>query len=112
MRTFYAAFARLRTDCPALRRGAFTTLLTGDTTPARGDDDIYAFLRSDGADKPAVVVLNKGSSEETARIPLRGAFPGSTPLIDVIKSRAVTVTVSGGVATVTMPPRTGAILVR
>jgi glycosidase len=112
MQTFYAAFARLRADYPALRRGAFTTLLTGDTTPARGDNDIYAFLRSDGADKPAVVVLNKGSSEETARIPLRGAFPGSTPLIDVIKSRAVTVTVSGRVATVTMPPRNGAILVR
>jgi hypothetical protein len=43
---------------------------------------------------------------------LRGAFPVSTPLIDVIKSRAVTVTVSDGVATVTMPPRSGAILVR
>jgi hypothetical protein len=56
MQTFYAAFARLRADYPALRRGAFTTLLAGETTPARGDDDIYAFLR----------------------IPLRGAFPGST----------------------------------
>jgi hypothetical protein len=41
---------------------------------ARGDDDVYAFLRSDGSDKPAVVVLNKGSSDETARIPLHEAF--------------------------------------
>jgi glycosidase len=112
MLSFYTAFARARAEYPALRRGDFTTLLTGDTTRARGDNDVYAFLRSDGADKPVVVVLNKGSSEETARVPLRGLFPGSTPLIDVIKSRAVRVTVGGGVATVTMPPRSGAILVR
>ena len=79
---------------------------------ARGDNDIYAFLRSGGADKPAVVVLNKGSSQVTARVPLHGTFPGSEPLIDVIKSRGVSVTLSGGVATVTMPARSGAVLVR
>jgi glycosidase len=112
MQNFYAAFARARAEYPVLQRGNFTTLLTGDTTRAGGDNDVYAFLRSGGADKPAVVVLNKGSSQETARVPLHGAFPGSEPLIDVIKSRAITVTLSGGVATVTMPPRGGAILVR
>jgi hypothetical protein len=43
---------------------------------------------------------------------LRGAFPGSEPLVDVVEGRAVKVSLSGGVATVTMPARSGAVLVR
>jgi glycosidase len=112
LQTSYAAFARMRRFYPALRRGGFTTLLTGDTTRATGDNDIYAFLRSGGGDKPVVVVVNKASSVETARIPLRGAFPGSEPLVDVVKSPGVNVVLNGGVAVVTMPARSGAVLVR
>ncbi len=106
---FYTLFAKVRSEYPALRSGAFTTLLTGDTTAASGDNDMYAFLRSGGADKPVVVVLNRGASSETAKIPLRRNFPGATRLTDVIKSQ--TFTVSGDRVTVTLPARTGAILV-
>ena len=105
-----SAMARIRASFPVLRSGGFATLLTGDTTPARGDNDVYAFLRSGGADLPVVAVVNKGSASETARIPLRGAFPGVDTVVDELNGRRFPV--QGGAAMVTLPPRSGAILVR
>jgi glycosidase len=107
---YYRVYGRVRSDYPALRTGGFTTLLTGDTTKAGGDNDVYAFLRSGGAAKPVVTVMNKGGATETATVPLRGAFPGATQLVDLLHGNAAT-TVSGGSARITLPPRSGAILV-
>lgn len=107
---YYQGFADYRRRYPALQRGGFTTLVTGDTTKDRGDNDVYAFLRSGGADMPVVVVMNKGSVQETVRIPLHGSFPGADALDDLVKGR--TFPISAGAATVTLEPRTGAILVR
>jgi hypothetical protein len=59
---------------------------------------------------PVVVVMNKGSVQETVRIPLHGSFPGADALDDLVKGR--TFQISAGAATVTLEPRTGAILVR
>jgi glycosidase len=107
---YYQGYAQMRATYPALRRGAFTTLLTGDTTRDAGDNDMYAFMRSGGADVPVVIVMNRGSNAESARIPLRGAFPGADSLVDLIKGRRFAI--SGGAAMVTLEPRTGAVLVR
>jgi glycosidase len=108
--SFYTVMARIRANFPVLRRGGFTTLLTGNTTPAGGDNDIYAFLRSGGADSPIVTAMNKGSATETARIPMRGAFPGVDTVVDELNGRRFPV--QGGAAVVTLPPRGGAVLVR
>jgi cyclomaltodextrinase len=109
--TYYAVLARIRRELPALRRGRFTTLLTGDTSGASGDNDVYAFARSGGGDQPVVVVVNKGSAAETARVPLRGLFPGVSNLVDKVKGGGAA-PVAAGAVTLTLPPRTGRILVR
>src|SRR5207248_7163569 len=75
---FYTRLGRLRAQLPALRQGGFTSLLTGDTSKASGDNDVYAFLRSGGAAKPVIVVLNKGAGDETAIIPVRDAYANGT----------------------------------
>jgi glycosidase len=108
---YYTVYGRVRASYPAVRGGGFTTLLTGNTTRAAGDNDVYAFLRSGGADRPVVVALNRGSAAETARIPLRGAFGGVSSLVDALHGNAVTA-VSGGTVEIALPPLSGAILVQ
>jgi glycosidase len=107
---FYTRLGRARSDLPALREGGFSVLLTGDTTPSTGDNDLFAFLRSGAGAKPVVVVLNKGAQEEAGVVPLRGMFPGATQLRDELGSGAYDVN-SAGQVTVTVPPRSGLILV-
>jgi glycosidase len=106
---FYTSLGRARAQLPALRSGGFTSLLTGDTTKAAGDNDVYAFLRSGAGAKPVVVVLNKGAGTEAATIPLRGAYPNGARLTDQLSTSEFTV--SGGSVSVTVPPRNGLVLV-
>jgi len=104
----YTAYARIRREFPALRSGGFTTLYTGDTTRAAGDNGVYAFLRSGGADRPVVVTLNRGTASASVKIPLRGSFPGATSLVDLLNGGNVAV--SGGAANATLPPLGAVVL--
>jgi glycosidase len=106
---FYTRLGQLRADLPVLRHGGFASLLTGDTSKASDDNDVYAFLRSGGADKPVIVVLNKGSSDEEASIPVRGAYPNGTTLQDMLVGGSYSVT--GGSVSVKVSPRSGLVLV-
>ncbi len=106
---FYTRLGQLRADLPVLRHGGFASLLTGDTSKASDDNDVYAFLRSGGADKPVIVVLNKGSSDEEASIPVRGAYPNGTTLLDMLVGGSYSVT--GGSVSVKVSPRSGLVLV-
>jgi len=107
---FYTRLGRLRADLPALRQGGFTSLLTGDTSKPSGDNDVYAFLRSGGgAAKPVIVVLNKGSADERAVIPVRGAYVNGTVLQELLAGGTFSVT--GGSVSVLVPPRNGLVLV-
>jgi len=106
---YYTKLAQTRRDFPALQHGGFTTLLTCDTTASASDNDVYAFLRSAGAEQPVVVVLNKGANVESASIPLQGAYPDGRLLEDAIKGSMFSV--SAGSASVLVPPRSGLVLV-
>src|SRR2546430_14209761 len=99
---FYTHLGRLRADLPALRQGGFTSLLSGDTSKAAGDNDVYAFLRSGAAPaKPVVVVLNKGSGDETVSVPMRGAYANGATLTDALTG--ATFSVTGGTVSVLVP---------
>src|SRR5215216_5308511 len=73
VRDFYAKLGHMRKQFAALREGAFETLLTGDTTGPASDDNTYAFARVSGAER-AVVVLNNGSVNNTASVPVAAHF--------------------------------------
>jgi glycosidase len=106
---FYTRLGRMRAQLPALRQGGFRSLLTGDTSKASAAGDVYAFLRSGGAGKPVIVVLNKGAGEEAASIPVQGAYANGTALQDALAGASYSVT--GGSVSVTVPPRNGLVLV-
>jgi glycosidase len=108
MLSYYSRLASLRRNLPALRGGSFETLLTGDTTRASGDNNVYAFLRAGASAKPVVVVVNKGSAPEDASIPLRGAYPNGTVLTDGLAGK--TFTVAGAAVKVSVPARGGLVL--
>ena len=105
---YYARLARIRRELPALRGGVVKTLLTGDTTRSKGDNGVYAFLRSGDAAKPVVVVLNKGVSGVTMSVPLQGAYRSGTVLEDAIGDGKFTV--SGRAVSLTVPARGGLVL--
>jgi len=106
---FYTRLGRARAQLPALTVGGFTSLLTGDTTRASGDNDVYAFLRSGAGAKPVIVVLNRGGTQEQASVPVRGAYANGTTLADALGGGSLTV--SGGSVPVTVAPRNGLVLV-
>jgi hypothetical protein len=107
VRDFYAKLGHMRKQFAALREGAFETLLTGDTTDPASDDNTYAFARVSGAER-AVVVLNNGSVNNTASVPVAAHFADATPLVDVLTGAGYTV--SGGHVSVTLAPRAGVVL--
>jgi glycosidase len=109
MLDYYTKLGRLRAQLPALRATGFTSLLTGDTTRSSADNGVYAFLRAGGAAKPVIVALNNGSAAESATIPLRGAYPNGTTLQDALGDGGATV--MGGAVTVSVPARSGLVLV-
>lgn len=110
---FYTSLGLLRGNYPALRTGAFTTLLTGDTTASATDNNTFAFARTDAANK-IIVVMNNGTTLNTATIPVGAYFANGTVLSDALGvsslSPSGTHTVSGGNITVTLPARSGAVI--
>jgi glycosidase len=109
MLDYYSRLGQVRTQLPALKDGGFATVLTGNTTKASGDNDVYAFLRAGGAAKPVLIVLNKGPATESATLPVRGDYPNGTSLLDALGGPGGTV--NGGAVTVSVPARSGLVLV-
>jgi glycosidase len=107
---FYAKLAHLRKLYTVLRQGAFVTLLAGDTQQQNTAPNTYAFARTLQGQAPVVVALNNGPASNAASIPMTGIFSDGTPLFDVLSNSVYTV--SSGAVQVTLPPRTGALLVR
>ncbi|MET0754141.1 MAG: alpha-amylase family glycosyl hydrolase, partial [Pyrinomonadaceae bacterium] len=113
---FYVALGLLRRNHPALRTGTFETLLMGDITASATDNNTFAFARVLGSEK-IIVVMNNGATANTAQIPVGAYFANGTVLTDALgnsslaENRSLAAhTVSGGMVTVTLPARSGAIL--
>lgn len=104
MIAWYTKFANLRAMHPALRSGEYSTLLTGDTTASATDNNTFAFGRTDGFET-AVVVLNNGSSTNTASVPIRLA--DGTVMVNAVTGAEVTVT--NGILPVTLAARSGTV---
>jgi len=109
MLAYYAKLAQIRRDYPALRTGTFTTVMTGDTTASPGDNDVYAFVRSGSGQQPALVVMNKGDSAEQAMVPVKGVFADGASVKDAISG--ATFTVGGGSVALSVPARSGLVIV-
>ncbi|HEY0375459.1 MAG TPA: alpha-amylase family glycosyl hydrolase [Pyrinomonadaceae bacterium] len=104
---YYTKLAHMRKQHPALRAGAFETLLTGDTSASSTDDSTYAFARQ-GNGETAVVALNNGTTANTASVPVGSYFADGTQLKDALSG--ATYTVSSGRVTLTLAARNGAVL--
>ncbi len=107
---FYKKLAHIRKLYTVLRQGDFVTLLTGDTQEQNTAPNTYAFARTIQGQVPVVVALNNGSTANTASIPMAGIFADGTLLADILNGAIYTV--SSGAVQITLPPRTGALLVR
>ena len=104
---YYTTLAHMRKQHASLRTGSFETLLTGDTTPSTTDDDTYAFARAGGG-PTAVVILNNGTLDNTASVPVAGHFADGATLRDALGG--ATYNVSGGRVNLTLAPRGGVVL--
>lgn len=94
--------ARLRQEQPALRRGRLVTL---ETT-----DQAWAYARV-GEGGPVLVALNNATEPMTLRVPVAAAqIADGATLRDALGG--ATANVSGGLATITLSARTGAVFVR
>ena len=103
----YRRLGKMRKKFAVLRTGDFRTLHTGDATPTAGDDNTYAFARTDGTEK-AVVVLNNGASANAADIDVSSLYPDGYGLVNVLTGTPYTV--SGGKVAVSLAARSGAVL--
>ncbi len=110
---FYTQLGILRRGRPALRTGDFAPVLMGDLTASSTDNNTFAFARFDAGEK-IIVVMNNGTTSNTATIPVGAYFADGTVLTDPLGSSSfapsATFTVSGGNITVTIPARSGAII--
>lgn len=111
--SFYTTLGIVRRSYAALRTGEFAPLLMGDLTASSTDNNTFAFVRFDATNK-IIVVMNNGSTANTATIPVGAYFANGTNLSDILGSASLapnaTYTVSGGNITVTLPARSGAII--
>jgi glycosidase len=97
---FYSRLGAVRRQLPGLRTGSLVTLFS--------NADTYAFGRVAAPNKPVVVVLNKSSNDPTVTIPLKGLY-SSGVLEDELTGDKFEA--SGGKVKITVPARSGLILV-
>lgn len=113
MINFYTLLGGLRNNYSALRTGNFAALLIGDTTASATDNNTFAFVRSD-ASRSLIVVMNNGTTSNTATIPVGSYFADGTELSDALSpnplSPSGSIIVNGGQITITIPARSGMIM--
>ena len=98
-----ARLGRLRSCLPALRRGARQTLLVGD--------DVYVYLRDAGDGEPAIVVLNRATTDRSLRFDLPSGLPlhGSNRLVNGLEHFEINIE-DGAVGPLAVPPLSGMVL--
>lgn len=102
---FYDRVARA-----ARTRHALRALRLGDYTPLTVTEDVLSFARADGADL-AVVAVNRGAEPVTETLSLPDDLPAVGPtLTDWLDPAGRQISVSGDQVTVTLAPRSAAIL--
>ncbi len=112
---FYTTLGGIRRSHSALRTGNFQELLMGDITASSTDNNTYAFIRTNGADK-VLVAMNNGTTANTVTIPVGSYFTNGTILQDLLNTASfnrtptANFTVSGGNITLTLPAESGAVL--
>ncbi|UWZ83521.1 alpha-amylase family glycosyl hydrolase [Occallatibacter riparius] len=106
--SYYTKLSHLRKQYPALRNGAYITLLTGDTQQPNTAPNTYAFARMLANESSALVAMNNGAASNAASIPVAGVFSDGTQLQDAIS--LATYSVTGGNVQVTLSARTGVVL--
>lgn len=104
---FYTKLAHLRKQHASLTTGSFVTLLTGDTQQSATAASTYAYARV-GINETAIVVLNNGSSPNTASIPVGNYYQDGAKLQDALSGRIYSV--SGGNISVALNPISGVVL--
>lgn len=107
MIAYYAKLAQVRSLHASLRTGTIETLLTGDTSASATDNNTYAFART-GSSETGIVVLNNGTTDNTAQVPVSAYFADGTILYDALTNNPYPV--AAGVVTVAPGAREGLVL--
>ena len=103
----YQALAALRKQYPALVDGTFHVLLADDET------GVVTYGRKDGS-QAAIVIVNRGDTEQTGSIPVSGFLPDGVvlqPAYTVGSGGPASVTVANGVLDGTIGPNSALLLV-
>lgn len=103
----YQALAAMRQQYPVLVNGTFRILLADDVT------DVVAYGRKTGT-QAAVVIVNRGDTEQSEEIPVAGYLPDGVTLqvaYVVGSGGPASVTVSNGELTGTVGPKSALLLV-
>ena len=98
-----AAVGRARACLPALQRGERITLAA--------EDDVLAFLRHAGDDRPALIVINRSDQGLSRSFPIPPEIaPDGTTLVDVLEGGQVSVDY-GATGPLELPPLSAQVLV-
>lgn len=102
---YYATLTAARNDHVALRTGDYRTLLVDD------ENALYAYGRHVPEDGLAIVVINRGSSQQLVSLDVDGYLPYGTNLTDVLSANTYTIDATGLVENIVVPANSGAVLV-
>jgi len=102
---YYATLTTARNDNIALRTGDYQTLLLDN------ENALYAYGRHIPAYGAAIVVINRGSSQQQVSLDVDGYLPYQTSLTDVLSTNTYTISNSGTVENIVVPANSGAVLV-
>ncbi len=102
---YYATLTAARNEHVALRTGDYRTLLVDD------ENALYAYGRHVPEYGAAIVVINRGSSQQLVSLNVDGYLPYQTNLSDVLSTNTYTINASGLVENIVVPANSGAVLV-
>ena len=102
---YYATLTAARNEHVALRTGDYRTLLVDD------ENALYAYGRHVPVFGAAIVVINRGNSQQLVSLNVDGYLPYQTNLSDVLSTNTYTINTSGLVENIVVPANSGAVLV-
>ncbi|MDY0124766.1 MAG: Ig-like domain-containing protein, partial [Anaerolineaceae bacterium] len=102
---YYQTLTTARNDHVALRLGDYRTLLVDN------ENTLYAYGRHVPEYGAAIVVINRGSSQQQVSLNVDGYLPYLTNLSDVLSTNTYSISTSGIVENIVVPPNSGAVLI-
>ena len=102
---YYSTLTAARNDNIALRTGDYQTLLVDN------ENALYAYGRHVPEYGLAIVVINRGSSQQQVSLDVDGYLPYQTSLSDVLSTNTYIINNSGMVEDIVVPANSGAVLV-